>query len=69
MTTAAATLSRSAPDPSGEPDLFPTDEALSAKFAALSTPVLRARTEAVAGAILGLSRLASISDLAKAARS
>ncbi|MFC3724719.1 MmgE/PrpD family protein [Neoaquamicrobium sediminum] len=40
VTTPQGTISRRIPDPSGEPDTFPSPEALSAKFMTLARPVL-----------------------------
>ena len=43
-------------DPSGEPNSFPTTQAMSEKFLTLARPVLNTRTQAFADAILSLER-------------
>lgn len=51
------TFERTVPDPSGEPETFPDDEALRTKFLTLAAPVVGgAAAEALAAALLDLSR-------------
>ena len=63
LTTRAGTLERRVPDPTGEPHLFPSDQALMRKFTTLAGPVLGAKTETVGEAILALSRLPNVAVL------
>lgn len=61
--TTAGTLTASIPDPSGEPESFPTDDALAGKFATLTRPVLGAKTDDLRGAILNAASLDKVADL------
>ncbi|MFG1372493.1 MmgE/PrpD family protein [Xanthobacter oligotrophicus] len=57
LTTPKGIFERTVPDPSGEPETFPDDAALRAKFMTLSAPVIGATAAgALADAILILSR-------------
>jgi len=68
LDTTKGTFTASIPDPSGEPELFPTDTAMLEKFTTLVGPVLGASTAPLAQAILGAAELGSIHTLAKLAR-
>ncbi|GGE19316.1 2-methylcitrate dehydratase PrpD [Gemmobacter megaterium] len=48
------------PDPSGEPDTFPTPDAAEAKFRALAGPVLNHGTDALLARLRGLTRAADL---------
>jgi 2-methylcitrate dehydratase PrpD len=69
LTTRKGALNRIVADPSGEPHLFLSDEALAGKFAALTKPVLGAKTETFAKAIFTLAEVAAIGKLFELARS
>lgn len=54
VTTPTGTITRHLPDPAGEPETFPDDAAVRAKFLDLAEPVLGARAAALADLILTL---------------
>ena len=54
VATASGVYERAIPDPSGEPESFPDDDALRAKFMTLAGPALGERTGLLARAILDL---------------
>jgi 2-methylcitrate dehydratase PrpD len=55
-------------DPPGEPNSFPTDQAMTEKFLQLARPVLDGRAQAFADAILGLEHLDRIAKATGLAR-
>ncbi|MFC0240216.1 MmgE/PrpD family protein [Rhodopseudomonas telluris] len=55
-------------DPSGEPNSFPTDQAMAQKFLQLARPVLDGRAQQFADAILTLERHGKVSEVTGLAR-
>ena len=55
-------------DPSGEPNSFPTDQAMAQKFLQLARPVLDGRAQAFADAVLALERFDKASAVTELAR-
>ncbi|UYO54386.1 MmgE/PrpD family protein [Rhodopseudomonas palustris] len=49
-------------DPSGEPNSFPSDQAMTQKFLQLARPVLDGRAQSFADAVLTLERFAKVSE-------
>ncbi|NEW87143.1 MmgE/PrpD family protein [Rhodopseudomonas sp. WA056] len=50
-------------DPSGEPNSFPSDQAMAQKFLQLASPVLDGRAQSFADAVLTLERFAKVSEV------
>ncbi|WP_420133099.1 MmgE/PrpD family protein [Rhodopseudomonas sp.] len=55
-------------DPSGEPNSFPTDQAMAQKFLQLARPVLNGGAQTFADAILSLERFGKVSEVTGLAR-
>ncbi len=55
-------------DPSGEPNSFPTDQAMAQKFLQLARPVLNGGAQTFADAILTLERFSKVSEVTGLAR-
>ncbi|MCP9628114.1 MmgE/PrpD family protein [Rhodopseudomonas palustris] len=55
-------------DPSGEPNSFPTDQAMAQKFLQLARPVLNSGAQTFADAILSLERFGKVSEVTGLAR-
>ena len=55
-------------DPSGEPNSFPTDQAMAQKFLQLASPVLNGGAQTFADAILTLERFSKVSEVTGLAR-
>jgi len=55
-------------DPSGEPNSFPSDQAMAQKFLQLARPVLDGRAQEFADAILSLERFAAVTEATRLAR-
>ncbi|OYX70618.1 MAG: 2-methylcitrate dehydratase [Rhizobiales bacterium 32-66-11] len=68
VTTTGSTFELDIPDPSGEPDLFPADAALSAKFTTLVKPVLGEKTPDLARSLLQSTDIADMAQVAALAR-
>lgn len=62
--TAAATIQRTIPDPSGEPDTFPARADVEAKFMTLATPVLGNAASALFSRLSSIEKVGDIRDLA-----
>ncbi|MCD0417494.1 MmgE/PrpD family protein [Rubrivivax sp. JA1024] len=62
ITTEDGTHERLYTDPSGEPNSFPSDQAMTQKFMQLARPVLDDRAQRFADAVLTLERFARVSE-------
>ena len=62
--TTAATIERTIPDPSGEPDTFPARTDVEAKFMTLTTPVLGNAASALFSRLSGIETTNDIRNLA-----
>ena len=63
VTTAAGTIERNIPDPSGEPETFPDRAAVEAKFMTLATPVLGNAASSLFSRLDNLETVADIRQL------
>ncbi|MCJ8056114.1 MmgE/PrpD family protein [Shinella curvata] len=61
--TAAGTVERSIPDPSGEPDSFPARPEIEAKFMTLTTPVLGNAASSLFSRLEGIEALRNIREI------
>jgi 2-methylcitrate dehydratase PrpD len=68
LTTTKGALERAIADPSGEPDHFPSDATLEAKFTTLARPVIGIDARALAHMILAISKHDTIDFLTRLAR-
>lgn len=68
ITTEDGVHERISADPSGEPNSFPTDQAMAQKFLQLARPVLNGGAQPFADAILTLERFGNISEVTGLAR-
>ncbi len=68
ITTARGVFEARVADPSGEPQTFPSPEALRGKFLTLAAPVLGARAEAFADAMLSLDGADKVAEVMALAR-
>ena len=68
LKTSRGAFERLVPDPSGEPQSFPDEAALQAKFMALAEPVLGAGAARLADAMLTLERQPSVADALQGGR-
>jgi 2-methylcitrate dehydratase PrpD len=62
VTTAAGTIERNIPDPSGEPETFPDRAAVEAKFMTLATPVLGNAASSLFSRLEQMESIANISE-------
>jgi 2-methylcitrate dehydratase PrpD len=63
VTTDRGLFERAVKDPPGEPESFPDDDAMMAKFLTLAEPVLGPAADRFAQVVLGLDRAADLSGL------
>ncbi|MCG6206632.1 MmgE/PrpD family protein [Rhodopseudomonas sp. HC1] len=68
VTTDDGTHERFAADPPGEPETFPSDQAMAQKFLQLARPVLDGQAQRFADAILTLERQDKVADATRLAR-
>ncbi|MEI9965472.1 MAG: MmgE/PrpD family protein [Caulobacteraceae bacterium] len=68
VVTAGGTYERAIPDPSGEPESFPDEDAQRAKFMTLAAPALGERAALLAGAILDLDSFGDVRAALRFAR-
>lgn len=65
LTTAHGTVTRRISDPSGEPETFPTPEALTGKFMTLARPVLNDEATGLHERLMRLAEMPTLRDLAQ----
>ena len=68
IATQGGTHERIHADPSGEPNSFPSDQAMTQKFLQLARPVLDGRAQAFADAMLSLERFDRVAAATELAR-